>query len=397
MKRNKYPPNTVKANGENISIRHKITPKNTAQALYIDSLREQPLTICNGPAGSGKTYIVTAIAVEKLINQEVDRIIITRPVVEAGEHLGFLPGTLEEKLDPYLLPLLDSIEDHVGPTMTKKLLENRKIEIAPLAFMRGRSFNNCLPADHKVLLSSGEWIRMDTLLEEFSSGKSLEVVTYNIESKKLENKKIQFAFKQPNQHKKLVKLTLKNGTEILATPDHKLFTQRGYIPMVNLTLEDGIISLSEAQNDEPPLARNSKGSECIRLEISKIEIINSDDDVYDITVEDNHNFFTNGGVLSSNCYVILDECQNATVEQVKMFVTRIGFNSFFAINGDVSQSDLRKPKGAGDDWENGLQYIVRKLKGRDEKINYIEFFNRDVVRSQLVQRILNLLDAPDTY
>ncbi len=133
------------------------------------------------------------------------------------------------------------------------------------------------------------------------------------------------------------------------------------------------------------------------MKVLKIEEIESDDDVYDITVADNHNFFTNGGILSSNCYVILDEAQNATVEQVKMFVTRLGFDSFFAINGDTSQSDLRKPKGAGDNWENGLQYIVRKLKGRDEKINYIEFYNRDVVRSQLVQRILNLLDAPDNF
>lgn len=223
--------------GQPVKIRRQIKPKNYTQELYLESLREQPLTICSGPAGSGKTYLVTSVAIEKLINNEVDRVVITRPVVEAGEHLGFLPGTLEEKLDPYLLPLIDAIEDHVGPTMTKKLLEQGKIEIAPLAFMRGRTFNNC--------------------------------------------------------------------------------------------------------------------------------------------------------------FVILDEAQNSTVEQMKMFVTRMGYDSIFAINGDVSQSDLQKPKGAGSDWENGLQFVVRKLKGRDEKINYIEFQNRDVVRSQMVQRILNLLDSPD--
>lgn len=132
------------------------------------------------------------------------------------------------------------------------------------------------------------------------------------------------------------------------------------------------------------------------LEILKIEMVDSEEDVYDITVADNHNFFTNGGVLSSNCFVILDEAQNSTVEQMKMFVTRMGYDSIFAINGDVSQSDLQKPRGAAPDWENGLQFVTRKLRGRDEKINFIEFQNRDVVRSQMVQRILNLLDSPDT-
>lgn len=131
------------------------------------------------------------------------------------------------------------------------------------------------------------------------------------------------------------------------------------------------------------------------LEILKIEMVDSEDEVYDIMVEDNHNFFTNGGVLSSNCFVILDEAQNSTSEQMKMFVTRMGYDSIFAINGDVSQSDLQKPRAAGSEWENGLQFIIRKLKGRDEKINYIEFQNRDVVRSHMVQRILTLLDSPD--
>ena len=237
-RRQKYPqavPDTVM--GQPVKIKNLIKAKNFTQELYLESLTEQPLTICSGPAGSGKTYLVTSVAIQKLINNEVDRVVITRPVVEAGEHLGFLPGTLEEKLDPYLLPLMDAIEDHVGPVMTKKLMETGKIEIAPLAFMRGRTFNNC--------------------------------------------------------------------------------------------------------------------------------------------------------------FVILDEAQNSTVEQMKMFVTRMGYDSQFAINGDLGQSDLQRPRDAGGSWENGLQYIIRKLKGRDEKINYIEFQNRDVVRSAMVQRILNLLDAPE--
>lgn len=126
-----------------IVLRHKLKTKNYTQELYLDTLQTAQLTICAGPAGSGKTFIVCYAALQKLLDGEVDRIIITRPVVEAGEKLGFLPGTLEEKLNPYLLPLLDAIEDHIGPTMTKKLVDAGKIEIAPLAFMRGRTFNNC--------------------------------------------------------------------------------------------------------------------------------------------------------------------------------------------------------------------------------------------------------------
>lgn len=237
-RKQKYPQAVPEeSQGMAVRIRRELKTKNFTQDLYLESLREQPLTICSGPAGSGKTYLVTYVAVQKLINNEVDKIILTRPVVEAGENLGFLPGTIEEKLDPYLKPLVDAIEDHIGVTMTKKLLESGKIEVAPLAFMRGRTMNRS--------------------------------------------------------------------------------------------------------------------------------------------------------------FVILDEAQNATVQQVKMFVTRMGYDSTFAINGDLTQSDLQKPKDAGADWENGLQYLIRKLKGRDSKINYIEFFTRDVVRSAMVQRIISLLDSPE--
>lgn len=237
-KRQRYPqPVPAESAGRPVKIKHQLKAKNYTQELYLESLREQSLTISSGPAGSGKTYLVTSVALEKLLNNQVERIVITRPVVQAGEDLGYLPGTLEEKLDPYLLPIVDALEDHIGPAMAKKLLDSGKIEIAPLAFMRGRTFNNC--------------------------------------------------------------------------------------------------------------------------------------------------------------FVILDEAQNSTVEQMKMFVTRIGYDSQFAINGDLNQSDLEKPRGTGTDWENGLQFIIRKLKGKDENINYIEFQNKDVVRSEMVKRILTLLDAPE--
>ena len=136
-KRQKYPKVSP-----GIKLNVFIKPKNYTQELLLESLNESILTICSGPAGTGKTYLAVYVALQKLLNNEIGKIVLTRPVVEAGENLGALPGGFEEKLHPYLLPLLDSLEEFVGVTMTKNLLENGKIEIAPLAYMRGRSFKN---------------------------------------------------------------------------------------------------------------------------------------------------------------------------------------------------------------------------------------------------------------
>lgn len=228
----KYPQDKTPVHeGKVIRLRNSPAPKSESQRFYIESLESAKLTIGTGPAGSGKSFLAMAIAVKKLLDNEVSRIVITRPIVEAGESLGFLPGTFEEKISPYLLPLLDALQDLVGPTMAKKLLDDKRIEFAPLAYMRGRTF--------------------------------------------------------------------------------------------------------------------------------------------------------------SNCYVILDEAQNTTIEQMKLFVTRIGEYSQFAINGDASQSDLRGVP------ENGLDFIVRKLRGKDGKINVVEFGYSDVVRSDIVRTILTHIDSPD--
>jgi phosphate starvation-inducible PhoH-like protein len=196
----------------------------------MESLEGSPVTIGTGPAGSGKSFLAMSVAVNKLLSNEVSKVVITRPVCEAGESLGFLPGTFEEKIAPYLLPLLDALNDLVGPTMAKKMLDEKRIEFAPLAYMRGRTFN------------------------------------YS--------------------------------------------------------------------------------------------------------------------------YVILDEAQNTTPEQMKLFITRIGEGSQFAVNGDASQTDLRIP-------ENGLDWVVRKLRGRSADINVIEFSTSDCVRSQIVQDILRFIDSPE--
>ena len=112
------------------------------QKKYYKAVLENDIVFAVGPAGTGKTYQAVACAVSALKNNEVDRIVITRPVVEAGENLGFLPGDLKEKVDPYLTPLYDALNNMLPPDKLKKYMENKQIEIAPLAYMRGRTLHN---------------------------------------------------------------------------------------------------------------------------------------------------------------------------------------------------------------------------------------------------------------
>lgn len=113
------------------------------QRKMVDSIIKNDIIFAIGPAGTGKTYTAVALAVRALKNKEIKRIILTRPAVEAGENLGFLPGDLKEKIDPYLRPLYDALDDMIPAEKLKVFLENRTIEIAPLAFMRGRTLDNC--------------------------------------------------------------------------------------------------------------------------------------------------------------------------------------------------------------------------------------------------------------
>jgi phosphate starvation-inducible protein PhoH and related proteins len=200
-----------------------IRAKTFRQQQYIKALRKSDLTFCTGPAGTGKTFLAAMVAVKALLNEEFERLILTRPAVEAGERLGFLPGDLQQKVDPYLRPLYDALHELIEPEKIPQLIERGVIEVAPLAYMRGRTL--------------------------------------------------------------------------------------------------------------------------------------------------------------SNAFVILDEAQNTTPAQMKMVLTRLGFNSRMVVTGDVTQTDLPQYQ------QSGLS-MATKILAKVEGITFCELTKADVVRHQLVQRIV---------
>ena len=200
-----------------------IRSKTIGQRTYVEAVRNHELTLAVGPAGTGKTYLAMCLAVVALKNKEIERIVLTRPAVEAGEKLGFLPGDMSQKVDPYLRPLYDALYDLMGTDAYQKLAERGTVEVAPLAFMRGRTLNDA--------------------------------------------------------------------------------------------------------------------------------------------------------------FIILDEAQNATPEQMKMFLTRLGSNSRCVVTGDISQTDLPKDK------KSGLSEAIEVLRGVSG-IAVVELTSKDVVRHELVQRIV---------
>ena len=209
-------------------VKRMVQPRSTNQRKYVEAIESNDMVFGLGPAGTGKTYLAVAMAVSALLAKKVSRIILVRPAVEAGERLGFLPGSLQEKVDPYMRPLYDALYDLIDPIKVDKMLETNVIEIAPLAFMRGRT-------------------------------------------------------------------------------------------------------LSEA-------------------------------------------------------FIIMDEAQNTTNEQMKMFLTRLGNASKAVITGDLTQIDLPNPK------KSGLLEALHVLDGV-EGIKFCHFEDVDVVRHQLVQRIVRAYDS----
>jgi phosphate starvation-inducible PhoH-like protein len=144
----------------NPSGKKAVAAKTANQRKYIEAIQDHDLTFGIGPAGTGKSYLSVAMAVQALFNKQVDRIILTRPAVEAGEKLGFLPGDLQDKVDPYLRPLYDALFDLVDAERVTKMLEKRIIEVAPLAFMRGRSLNSAFIILDEAQNTTGEQMKM---------------------------------------------------------------------------------------------------------------------------------------------------------------------------------------------------------------------------------------------
>ena len=209
-------------------VKRTVTPRSVNQRKYVEAIEKHDMTFGVGPAGTGKTYLAVAMAVSAYNAKKVSRIILVRPAVEAGERLGFLPGTLQEKVDPYLRPLYDALFDLLDPEKVEKMLEKNIIEVAPLAFMRGRTL--------------------------------------------------------------------------------------------------------------------------------------------------------------SDAFIIMDEAQNTTIEQMKMFLTRLGNNSKAVITGDITQVDLPNPR------KSGLVDAINVLDGV-EGIHFCHFEDHDVVRHELVKRIVRAYEG----
>jgi len=148
-------------NGRTRSFGKKtVTPKNASQRRYMEEIESHDMTFGIGPGGTGKTYLAVAMAVSALLTKQVNRIILARPAVEAGERLGFLPGTLQQKIDPYMRPLYDALYDMLDADKLERFLEKGIIEVAPLAFMRGRTLNDSFVILDEAQNTTSEQMKM---------------------------------------------------------------------------------------------------------------------------------------------------------------------------------------------------------------------------------------------
>ena len=169
-----------------VGFKNRLKPVTINQKDYIRTVAENTITFCQGVAGSGKTHIAVGMALEYLLDYKIKKVVITRPVVEAGEKLGFLPGTAEEKLQPYLLPLFDEINYFLAKEHYSKLVHNRQIEIVPLGLMRGRSFHEAFIVADECQNASYDQLKM--LLTRIGIDSKM-VLTGDVEQSDLEHRK----------------------------------------------------------------------------------------------------------------------------------------------------------------------------------------------------------------
>lgn len=218
---------------EDVSIqtrRKLIRPRGANQTAYVKNIREHDLAFGIGPAGTGKTYLAVAAAVDALESEQIRRIVLVRPAVEAGERLGFLPGDLSQKVDPYLRPMYDALYDMVGAERVTRLIERNVIEIAPLAFMRGRSLNESFVILDEAQNTSVEQMKM--FLTRIGFG-SRAVVTGDVTQIDLPNGQMS---------------GLKNATEVLRNVKGVAFTYFSPKDVVRHQLVQRIVKAYE-END----------------------------------------------------------------------------------------------------------------------------------------------------
>jgi phosphate starvation-inducible PhoH-like protein len=229
------PANSDSSEGEDVIIktqRKMIRPRGANQTRYVQSIRKNDLAFGIGPAGTGKTYLAVACAIEALSNEEVRRIILVRPAVEAGERLGFLPGDMSQKVDPYLRPMYDALYDMVGAEHVTRLIERNVIEMAPWAFMRGRSLNESFVILDEAQNTSVEQMKM--FLTRIGFG-SHAVVTGDITQIDLPNSQVS---------------GLKDAMRILEDVEDIGFTQFSPKDVVRHPLVRRIVEAYEADSDD---------------------------------------------------------------------------------------------------------------------------------------------------
>ena len=286
-----------------------IKPKTIGQKKYVESIFENAVTIGVGPAGTGKTYLAVAAAVAAFRERKVNRIILTRPAVEAGERLGFLPGDLQSKVDPYLRPLYDALFDMLGAETYNKYLERGNIEVAPLAYMRGRTLDDSFIILDEAQNTSCEQMKMFLTRPAVEAGERLGFLPGDLQSK---------------------------------------------VDPYLRPLYDALFDMLGAETYNKYLERGN-------IEVAPLA-------------------YMRGRTLDDS-FIILDEAQNTSCEQMKMFLTRMGFGSKMVITGDATQIDLPADK------LSGLKQAVWVLKGV-EGVGICELNDQDVVRHVMVQRII---------
>jgi phosphate starvation-inducible protein PhoH and related proteins len=218
-----------------------ITPKSIHQKLYIDAIRNHDVVFGIGPAGTGKTYLAMAMALAALMKNQVTRMVLCRPAVEAGEKLGFLPGDLAEKVNPYLRPLYDALHDMVDFDRARRMLERGTIEVAPLAFMRGRTLNDSFIILDEAQNTTSEQMKMFLTRLGYNSK---AVITGDITQIDLPSGKLS---------------GLKEARTVLSSTSGIAFVYFNERDVVRHRLVQAIISAYEAASGEPPLTGLSNG------------------------------------------------------------------------------------------------------------------------------------------